>query len=63
MARKQKQTTMQLAVVKLIEGEQKGTGSATPEQIMAVAVEFELEVWAVEGVYLDECDKMADERP
>lgn len=56
-----KQTPMQQAVLKLRTTEPNGTGSATPEQIAAVADEFELEPHAVEGFYLEACDRAADE--
>lgn len=60
---KRRLSPLQLAVLKLRENEPNGTGSATPEQILAVAEEFEL--WGgpseLEGVYLDACDRAAEE--
>lgn len=60
---KRRLSPLQLAVLKLRENEPNGTGSATPEQILAAAEEFEL--WGgpseLEGVYLDACDRAADE--
>jgi hypothetical protein len=61
MARKIKLSPMQQAVHELFCNEPNGSGSATPEQIKAAAEKYEVEVWAVEGYYLDAVDRLADE--
>jgi hypothetical protein len=33
---------------------------ATPEQMLAVAEKFDVEVWTLEGLYLDAVDALAD---
>lgn len=55
---KRKQTPIQQAIAKLFEI---ANCSATPEQMLEVANEFEVEVWALEGLYLDAVDKLANE--
>ena len=59
MARKQQQTPMRKAINELYEI-QSGSGLATPEQLLATAEKYEVEVWALEGAYLDEVDANAD---
>lgn len=53
-------TPMQSAVRKLFEIED-GSGMATAEQLLAVAQEFDVEVWRLEGLYLDAVDTLANE--
>lgn len=58
--KKQKQTPMQKAIAELFEI-QNGSGMATPEQLLATAEKYEVEVWSLEGLYLDAVDASADE--
>lgn len=60
MASKKQQTPIRKALDELYEI-QSGSGLATPEQLLATAEKFEIEVWALEGFYLDEVAATADE--
>jgi hypothetical protein len=60
MSQRKPLTPMQRAVLRLHETAS-GIGLAAPEQIMAACVEFDLEPHALEGVYLDDCDRIAAE--
>jgi len=53
--------TMRDAVNALHEVANLGTGLATPEQILSVATKFDVEPWQLEGFYLDDCDRIANE--
>jgi hypothetical protein len=55
-----KQTPMQQAIRELHENAS-GTGLATAEQLKATADKYDVPVWELEGLYLDECDRLADE--
>jgi hypothetical protein len=48
------------AILTLYSLEMKGTGSATPEQLLKVAERFEMDVWQLECLYLDACDRRAE---
>lgn len=52
---------MRAAVNALHEVAHLGTGLATPEQILAIATKFDVEPSALEGFYLDDCDRIASE--
>jgi len=39
----------------------RGTGCASPEQILQVAEKYEFECWKLESEYLDDADRLADE--
>jgi hypothetical protein len=56
---KQRQTVMQQAIAKLFAIES-GSGLATPEQMLAVAAEFDVEVMPLESFYLDAVDALAE---
>jgi hypothetical protein len=55
-----KKTPMQQALADLYELES-GTGLATAEQLLQVAQKHDLPVWQVEGVYLEDADRRAEE--
>lgn len=57
--KKLQQTPMSQAIERLFEIEA-GSGLATPEQLLEVANEFELEVHSVEGIYLVAVDRLSD---
>ena len=59
MARKKQQTPMRLAINELY-AIQSGSGLASPEEILATAKKYEVEVWTLEYSYLDEVDANAD---
>lgn len=56
--RKPAKTPMQQAIARLFEV---GACAATPEQMLAVAEEFEVEVSALEGFYFDAVAEAAEE--
>ena len=57
--KKNKVSPMQAAIRELFEV-QNGSGQATPAQLLEVAEKYDVEVWSLEGLYLDAVDKSAD---
>ncbi len=51
---------MRRAINELIEV-QRGSGLATPQQLMAAALKYDLEVWKLESQYLDEYERDMEE--
>ncbi len=53
------QRLIRLAIDELYEIES-GSGLATPEQLLSVSIKYGIEVWKLEGLYLDEVEANAN---